>query len=59
MTINSGFLMHASRVLLFGACVVGVAAARVQSPSGMPGYAAPGAEAERRVEAAAIALPSA
>src|SRR5512133_2994740 len=51
--------MHASRVLLGGACVFGVAAAGIQSPGKMPGYSATGTEAERRVEAAAIGLPSA
>jgi N-acetylated-alpha-linked acidic dipeptidase len=59
MAFNSGFLRHASRALLAGACVLGVAAARIQSPSKMPGYSETGADAERRVEAAAIALPSA
>jgi len=58
MTINSGSLKHAARVLLTGACVLGVAAARTQSPTPMPGYSATSAEAERRMEAAAIAVPS-
>jgi len=58
MTTQSSSLVRASRVVLTAVCLVGIAAARLQSPATMPGYSAAGAEAERRVEAAAIALPS-
>ena len=50
--------MSASRVAIGVMGVVGIAAARLQSPAAMPGYSAAGAEAERRAESAAIALPS-
>jgi N-acetylated-alpha-linked acidic dipeptidase len=40
------------------ALVVLIAAVRVQSPGSLPGYAAAGADVERRAEAAAIAVPS-
>ena len=58
MTIQSSSFVRASRVALAAVCVVGIVAARLQSPASMPGYSAAGAEAEHRVEAAAIALPS-
>ena len=58
MTIHSGVLVHAARALLTAACAFGIATASVQSPETMPGYSAASAEAERRAEAAAIALPS-
>jgi N-acetylated-alpha-linked acidic dipeptidase len=48
----------ATRILLPAVCAIGIVAARVQSPAPLPGYSAAGAEAERRAEAAAIALPS-
>ena len=58
MTTQSSSLVHTSRVVLAAVCVAGIVAARLQPPAAMPGYSAAGAEAERRVEAAAIALPS-
>ena len=58
MTTQSRSFVQASRAVLAAVCVVGIVAARLQSPASMPGYSAAGAEAERRMEAAAIALPS-
>ena len=58
MTTQSRSFVQASRAVLAAVCVVGIVAARLQSPASIPGYSAAGAEAERRMEAAAIALPS-
>jgi N-acetylated-alpha-linked acidic dipeptidase len=59
MSINHPrIVVAATRAFLTAACAIGIVAARVQSPAVLPGYSAAGADAERRVEAAAIALPS-
>ena len=50
--------MSTFRIALGVVCVAAVVAARRQSPAAMPGYSAAGADVERRLESAAIALPS-
>jgi N-acetylated-alpha-linked acidic dipeptidase len=51
-------LVRKNRVLMTLALVFVIGAVRVQAPGAMPGYSAASADAERRAEAAAIAVPS-
>ena len=50
--------MDLGRALFTLMCAVGIATVRVQPPGAMPGYSTVSADVQRRVEAAAIALPS-
>jgi N-acetylated-alpha-linked acidic dipeptidase len=56
MAAHSGAFMLTARGLLASALVVG--ATSTQAPTPMPGYSAASADAERRIEADAIAVPS-
>ena len=50
--------MRTTRVLITMTLLLGIAAVRVQAPTSMPGYSAVNADAQRRLESDAIAIPS-